>query len=130
MMQKVSEIKPAIRYSEAFKMEVVRELKSGGHSFESMRRKYGIGGCGVVQEWTRQYGNGTRGKMILVQKPEEIDQLKRLKERVRKLETALADAHVDLAVEKAYMRLACERAGITDIEQFKKKADGKPDTRQ
>ena len=105
-------------------MEVVRELESGGHSFESMRRKYGIGGCGVVQEWTRQYGNGTRGKMILVQKPEEIDQLKRLKERVRKLETALADAHLDLVIERAYTKIACERAGIADVEEFKKKAVG------
>jgi hypothetical protein len=59
-----------------------------------------------------------------VQKPEEIDELKQLKLRVRRLETALADANVDLAIERAYTRLACERAGIKDVEGFKKKADG------
>jgi hypothetical protein len=59
-----------------------------------------------------------------VQRPEEINELKRLKERMRRLETALADANVDLALERAYTRLACERAGIQDVEEFKKKADG------
>ena len=119
MMRKMGAIKPAIRYSEAFKMEVVRELEGDGLRFDFVRRKYGIGGGWTVQKWVRKYGNGTRGKMIRVQKPEEIDELKRLKERVRKLETALADAHVDLAEERANKRLACDRAGITDIEAFK-----------
>jgi hypothetical protein len=72
----------------------------------------------------QQYGNGSRGKVIRVQRPEEINELKRLKERMRRLETALADANVDLALERAYTRLACERAGIKDVEEFKKKADG------
>ena len=61
-----------------------------------------------------------------MQKPEEIDELKRLRERVRRLETALADANVDLALERAYTRIACERAGIKDVAEFKKKADGQP----
>jgi transposase-like protein len=126
MRQKRDVLRPPIRYSEAFKMEVVRELESDDRTFGSMQRKYGIRGGGTVKLWTQKYGNGTRGKVIRVEKPEEIDELKRLKDRVRKLETALADAHVDLAVERAYMRMACDRAGITDIEEFKKKADGKP----
>jgi hypothetical protein len=50
--------------------------------------------------------------------------MKRLKDRVRRLETALADSNVELAVERAYTRLACQRAGIKDVEEFKKKADG------
>lgn len=47
-----------------------------------------------------------------------------MKARVRALETALADSNVELALERAYMRMACERAGIKDVEEFKKKADG------
>jgi hypothetical protein len=35
----------------------------------------------------------------------------------------LADAHVDLALERAYTKLACERAGL-EVEEFKKKAAG------
>ena len=119
---------PSIRYSEAFKMEVVRELEQSGAPFAQMRRKYGIKGAGTVESWVRQYGNGTRGRRIRVQKPEEIDELARLKERMRRLEKALADAHVDLALERAYTHLACQRAGIADVEEFKKKAAGPPPT--
>ena len=119
----------AIRYSEFFKMTVVGELERDGLSFEAVRRKYGIGGCDTVQRWVRRYGNGTRGKVIRVQRPDERDELERLRERVRRLETALSDAHVDLALERQYTRLACERAGIKDVGDFKKKAVGPPPTR-
>ena len=107
-------------------MEVVRELESQGLTVHAVRRKYGIRGAGTVENWMRRYGNGTRGKMILVQRPEEIDELKRLKARVRRLETALADSNVDLVLERAYTRMACQRAGITDVAEFKKKAAGQP----
>ena len=123
MKQNLGGIK-VIRYSEAFKMEVVRELESGGLTFGEVRRKYVIRGAGTVQYWTRKYGNGTRGKVIRVQKPEEIDELKQLKKRVRQLEVVLADCNVELVLERAYTHIACQRAGITDIEGFKKKAAG------
>jgi len=110
-----------IRYSEAFKMEVVRELEQGGLAFDAISRKYGIKGSITVSRWVRQYGNGTRGKVIRVERPEEINELKRLKARVRQLESALGDANIDAALERAYTRLACERAGIADVAEFKKK---------
>jgi len=73
-----------------------------------------------VQKWVRRYGNGTRGKVVRVEKPEESNELERLRERTRRLEKALADANLDLALERSYTRLACERAGIKDVEGFKK----------
>ena len=105
-------------------MQVVRELQEEDLPFAHIQRKYGIKGCDTVQKWTQRYGNGSRGKVIRVQKPEEINELKRLKERVRKLETALADANLDLALERAYTHLACEEAGIKDVAEFKKKGAG------
>jgi transposase-like protein len=89
--------------------------------------KYGIKGKTTVSRWVRQYGNGTRGKVIRVEKPGELNELKRLTERVRKLESALADANIEAALERAYTRLACQRAGIADVAEFKKKAGGQPD---
>lgn len=123
MATKVWKSRVSIRYSEAFKMEVVRELEVGGEPFDRVRRKYGIG-SGTVQGWVRKYGNGSRGKVIRVQKPEEIDENKRLKDRVKRLESALADANIELALERAYTKIACQRAGIEDVQEFKKKADG------
>ena len=128
MIQKTGENHLVIRYSEAFKMEVVRELEASGATFEAMRQKYGIGGGSTLKRWVGRYGNGTRGKVIRVEKPEEVNEVKQLRERMRRLEAALADANLDLALEREYTRLACNRAGIKDVAEFKKKAGGPPPT--
>ena len=123
-MQRNRVIKPTIRYSEAFKLEVVNELESQGVTAQSLASKYGIRGSNTVASWVRKYGNGTRGKVIRVERPEEINELKRLKERVKRLEGLLADANIDLAIERAYTQVACQRAGIKDVAEFKKKNAG------
>ena len=93
-------------------MEAVRELESGDLPYVAIQRKYGIKGSATVVKWVRKYGNGSRGKVIRVERPEEINELKRLKGRVRQLESALADANIDGALERAYTRLACQRAPL------------------
>lgn len=110
-----------IRYSEAFKLQLVAEVEREGLSFEAVRRKYGVLGVATVGAWVRKYGNGSRGKIIRVERPEEIDERTKLRERVKRLEKLLADANIDLALERAYTKMACERAGIKDVEAFKKK---------
>ncbi len=88
-----------IRYSEAFKMQVVRELESGRHgNCNAAAEAYGIRGTSTVQNWIRHYGNAySLGKVVRVETTEERDQLKLLKSRIRDLESALSDAHIDLA---------------------------------
>jgi transposase-like protein len=113
-----------IRYSESFKIAVVRELEEQDLPCEHVRRKYGIKGCWTVQAWVRKYGNSSRGLRIRVEKPQEINELKRLRARVRQLESALADANIDAALERSFLELACERAGLK-VEEFKKKAAGR-----
>src|SRR5439155_10505861 len=107
-------------------MAVVRELEEQDLPCEHVRRKYGIKGSFTVQAWVGKYGNGSRGIRIRVEQPEEINELKRLRARVRQLESALADANIDAALERSFTRLALKRAGITDVEGFKKKAAGQP----
>ena len=104
-------------------MAAVRELEEQDLPFEDIRRKYGIRGTETVQKWVRKYGNGSRGIRIRVERPEEMSEVQRLRARVRKLESALADANIDAALERAFLELACERAGV-DPEEFKKKAAG------
>ena len=120
---------PAIRYSEAFKMQLVRELESQEISFAECRRKYGVCGMFTLQRWVGKYSNGTIRKVIRVEMPEEINEKEQLKRRVRALERALADTNIDLALERQYTRLACERAGIEDVAEFKKKATGELPTK-
>lgn len=117
-----------IRYSEAFKMQVVREVEQEGLACDHVRHKYGIGAAATVPSWVRKYGNGSWGKRIRVETPEEINHTEQLKRRVRALERALADTNIDLALERQFTRLACERAGIRDVAEFKKKAGGQPPT--
>jgi transposase len=109
-------------------MALVREIEENDLPVDQVRRKYGVLGSYTVNQWLLKYGNGSRGIRIRVEKPEEIDEKKKLQERVRQLEKLLADANIDLALERAYTKIACERAGV-DVVEFKKKATGKRPTK-
>lgn len=121
-----------IRYSEAFKLQVVRELEQG--RFENAGaagRAYGVNGSETVANWVRRYGKEhLLSKVIRVMKADEQAEVKALRKRVRELERALADAHIDLKLESAYVELACEVAGVKDVEEFKKKHAGVPSTKR
>lgn len=118
-------MKDVIRYSEAFKMQVVRELEEKKiETIEEAKRVYGIRGAVTVRRWIEKYGKGyLLKKVVRVEKVEEQNEKQKLKKRVRQLEKALADAHIDQKISEAYTQIACEVAGIKDIEAFKKKHD-------
>ncbi len=65
--------------------------------------------------------NHLLNKVVKVQKADEQDELKKQKVRIRQLEKALADAHLDSLIEKEYFKMVCEAANIDDPEEFKKK---------
>ena len=111
-----------VRYSEAFKRRVVEEIEQGKHeSFEAVRRVYGIGGSTTVWQWVGKYGReDLLPKRVRIETLKERNELAEARKRIRELEAAVADAHVDYCLEKAYLRVACERMG-EDPESFKKK---------
>lgn len=120
------ERKVEIRYSEAFKLQVVRELEQGRfESIGAVGRAYGIGGSDTVASWVRRFGKDhLLRKVVRVMKADEQAEVQALRKRVRELERALADAHLDLRLEAAYVKLACKAAGVEDVEEFKKKHAG------
>ena len=118
-----------IRYSHAFKMQAVREVETGQNCAWAVRRKYGIKGAGTVMYWVRQFGSGKYGKVIRVERPDEINETARLRSQLRQAKEALADAHMELALEKAFLAVACEQMDQT-VEGFKKKQAGGPRTRR
>ena len=89
-------VKKVIRqYSEAFRIQVVREYEAGESIF-SLRRKYGIGGKHTVQDWVKKYGTeGLRRGLMVMQTAEERDQVKELQERNRQLEQLVAQLSLD-----------------------------------
>jgi len=122
--------KIVMRYSEAFQQQVVREIETGRFSsaYEA-RQHYEIRGCDTVTRWIKKFGkNPIMTKVVRVEKQSETDELNRLRERVRQLEKAVADQFLAHEIDKSYLEIACERAGIEDVESFKKKAGGKPGT--
>ena len=113
-----------IRYSKGFKLQLVREVETGQGSACAVQRKYNIKGTHTVLRWVRQYGSGRYGKLIRVEKAGEINEGARLRSQLRQAKEALADAHMELALEKAFLGLACEQMGQT-TEAFKKKHAGR-----
>jgi len=45
----------------------------------------------------------------------ERDELKDARKRIRELEAALADAHIDSCLEESYFKIACERLGCVNL---------------
>lgn len=118
-----------ISYSKSFKMQLVREVEEGKLSAEAVRRKYDIRGAGTVMRWVRQYGSGKYGKVIRVEKAGEVNEADRLRKELRRVKEALADAHVELALEKAFLEVACEQLN-QPLEVFKKKQAGRRRTKR
>jgi transposase-like protein len=113
-----------IRYSKGFKMQLVREVETGKWSACAVQRKYNIKGTQTVLRWVRQYGSGKYGKVIRVEQADEVNEPARLRGQLRQVKVALADAHMELALEQAFLVVACEQMGQT-VEAFKKKQTGR-----
>ena len=110
------------RYSEAFKRQVVEELEQGKFSsaFDA-QQSYGILGDRTVFRWMKKYGRDNLfPKLVRIETMKERDKKKEDRKRIRDLEAALSDAHIDNCLEHAFLEIACERMGIS-IEEFKKK---------
>jgi transposase len=111
-----------VRYSDAFKRQIVDEVESGRHgSLNGVAQAYGIGGMSTIVRWVRQYGReDLLPKNVRVETLKERDKLKEARKRIRELEAAVADAHMDYCLERGFLRVACERLG-EEPEVFKKK---------
>jgi transposase-like protein len=116
-----------IRYSESFKLQVVRDLESGRFAnIGQAASHYGIRGSVTIRGWLIKFGKDRlMPRVVRVETPDEQHELKRLRQRVRQLEGLLADKELGLVISETYLELACERAGIPDVEDFKKKIAGR-----
>jgi transposase-like protein len=118
-----------IRYSKGFKMQCVKEIESGKTCARDVQRKYEIKGTSTVIRWVRQYGSGKYGKIIRVEKADEVNEVARLRNQLRQVKEALADMHMELALEKSFLEVACEEMEQS-LEGFKKKHPGGRRTRR
>jgi transposase-like protein len=111
-----------LRYSEGFKIQVVRELESGELSnIAEANRRYGITGATTVNNWLKKYGReDILPRVIRVEKPDERDRFKQLQAENDRLKRALADEHLRASLNASWLEEACAEFGVSDIEAFKK----------
>lgn len=120
-----------VRYSEAFKRQVVRELEEGAlRDHGEARRRYGIRGKATVARWVRRYGSPSlQTRLVRVEKPDEKDVIKKMQLRERALEKAVAESRMrELLMEGHFLEL-CERLGL-DPQKEKKKLHEAPSSGQ
>lgn len=101
------------RYSLAFKKQVVKEYEAGA-SASALKRKYGLGCTHMVVKWVEKYGReGVRHKLMVVQTPEEQEQVKELEAHVAELEKLVAQLSLDKFMLESSLAVAEKQLGHT-----------------
>lgn len=114
-------MKDVIRYSEAFKLQVMSELRDRRwKSVKEAALAYGLSEASIYY-WMHKLGfDYLKGRIIYVKTKSEVDEIKRLKEENKKLRLQLADEVLDHKIDEVALRLACEKLNTTP-DEFKKK---------
>lgn len=100
------------KYSLAFKQQVVREYEAGA-SLLTLKERYGIGGGNTVRQWVEKYGRaGLRHKVMVIQSPEEQNQVKVLKEKIGRLEKVVAELSLEKLMLETVLEVAEAELGI------------------
>ena len=108
-------MRDVIRYSEAFKLRVVEDVASGKYkSLNEALRKNGIRNAATLAKWMKNYGHGDMlPKRVKVETMEEINEMKAARTRIRELEAALANAHMNYCLQSAFLEISCQKLGTT-----------------
>ena len=113
-----------IRYSMSFKQQVVSDLESGRFgSICEAKDHYGIKGADTIKKWLIKFGrNHLCPKVVRVEKPNEKDQIRELKNEIKQLKQALGHTQAENVLNQAFLEIACRQMG-QDVDSFKKKVD-------
>ena len=101
--------KVVTRYSEAFKLQVVREMEKDGLSQATIQRKYDIPSNNTIRNWLKKYGKQhLYAKVVRGEKIDERNRIKRLEQEKRELEKALAQTQIKLLAMESLVEVANE----------------------
>lgn len=114
-----------VRYSESFKLEVIRRMEEEGLSLTSVSKLYDIKGAQTVKRWVESYGrHHLLGKKVIVMSVNEKDSLKRLEQENKQLRDLIVKLQLDTLTNESLAEIACKQLGIS-LEEFKKKQAAK-----
>ena len=119
-MSKPPKQRKSIRYSEAFKLQVIEQIENGTYSHNQASRVYGCSQS-TIHGWLKKYGkHHLLNKIVRIQTMDEVSRIQQLEKQVAQLKESLADAHIEQKLTESYFELACRELG-TDPQKFKKK---------
>lgn len=100
------------RYSEAFRIQVVREYEQEGASLNALQKRYGVSSP-TLQKWIKKYSlQGIRHQFMVIQTPAEQDQMKVLTERNKQLEKLVAQLSLDKLMLESTLQVIEREYGI------------------
>ncbi len=100
------------RYSEAFRIQVVREYEQEGMSLNQLRQRYGVS-IRTLKKWIAKYSTqGLRYQLMTIQTPEERDQVKELKAEIAQLKMVVADLTLEKAILEGTIAVIEDEYGI------------------
>jgi len=108
-------------YSESFKLKVISDLEKGELSKNEIVEKYGIS-FQSLYNWIKRFSRfDLLNKKVRIETMQDKDQIKSLKEEIKKLKEALADKDVELHINETYLKHFSEELGYESVEELKKK---------
>jgi len=100
------------RYSEAFRIQVVREYEQAGMSLTKLHQRYGVS-IHTLKKWIAKYSTqGLRYNLMTIQTPEERDRVKELEAENARLKLLVADLTLEKAILESTVAVIEETYGI------------------
>lgn len=107
-----------------FKMKVMEELRDRKwKTISEAATAYGISN-NTIYLWMRALGfEHLKGRIIYVKTRTELDEIRRLKEELKRLKLQLSDEILEHRIDEAALQIACDKLGTTPEELKKKNAE-------
>lgn len=100
------------RYSEAFRIHVVREYEREGCTLNWLHRRYGVSHR-TLKKWISKYSRqGVRHELMTIQRPEERDRLQALEAENARLKALVAELHLEKAMLASTLAVIEREYGI------------------
>ena len=113
-----------VRFTEAFKLQVVCKVESGRISKSEASRRYGILGHSTILKWCRKYGNKQKrnGDKVM---PENKFELLRQANEIKALKQELEDARFKNMVLETLVDVAERELRVPIRKKYGAKLSGK-----
>lgn len=116
MLKSGKRIKKRRKFSEDFKLKIVREYESGKHSVYEMEKIYDISNASIYQ-WIYKYSKYNKKSIQVVEmKDSQAEKIKMMEARIKELEQAVGKKQMNIDYLEKMIELAKEHYDI-DIKK-------------